>query len=61
MVIKIKRFIVTVTEILKKEVLIEAESIADAEETAFDEWNDEKIVLTADDFSNVHFNAEEVE
>lgn len=58
--IKIKRFIVTVTEILKKEVLIEAESIADAEETAFDEWNDEKIVLTADDFSNVHFNAEEV-
>lgn len=54
------KFKVVVTETLEKAVYIDAEDRADAEEIAQEMWNNEEIVLTADDFVEASFSAEEV-
>lgn len=54
------KYNVTITEILKRVVIIEADNRYDAEEIAQNRWNDEKYILTADDFVEANFSAEEV-
>jgi hypothetical protein len=54
------KYNVTITEILKRVVIIEADNGYDAEEIAQNRWNDEKYILTADDFVEANFSAEEV-
>lgn len=49
---------VTITETLKKDVYIEAENQAEAEQKAFDAWRNSEYILDAGDFVDVNFEAE---
>lgn len=56
-----KTYKVTITETLKMEVEIQADSIADAEEMISEKWNDGEYVLDADHFVGADFQAEPVQ
>lgn len=49
------QYLFTVTETLRKSVLIEAESETDAYEKGVELYNEAEIVLYADDFVEVNF------
>lgn len=51
-----KEFDVTITETLEKKITVEALSKDEAEQAVRDMWNDEDIILDADDFIDVSFN-----
>ena len=51
---------VTITETLKKDVYIEAENQAEAEQKAFDAWRNSEYVLAPDNFIDVDFVAEDM-
>ena len=55
-----KKFKVTITETLKMNVEIEAESQCEAEQIASDRWNNSEYILDADHFDGVEFEAEEI-
>lgn len=54
-----KEFEVTITETLEKKITVEALSKDEAEQAVRDMWNDEDIILDADDFIDVSFNADD--
>lgn len=54
-----KNYDVTITETLKMTVPIEADSLAEAEQKAEDNWNDSQYILDADNFVGASFHAEE--
>ena len=49
------KYNVTITEILKKTIEIEAESMINAIDIARDKYNKEEVILTADDLAETHF------
>lgn len=51
-----KNFVVNITEKLKKQINVCAETEEEAELKAEDLYNDSKCILTADDFENVEFS-----
>ena len=51
---------VTITETLKKDVYIEAENQAEAEQKAFEAWRNSEYVLVPDNFIDVDFVAEDM-
>lgn len=55
-----KKFNVTITETLKMNVEIEAESQWEAEQIASDNWHNSEYILDADHFDGVEFEAEEI-
>ena len=54
-----KTYDVTITETLQMTVPIEAESLAEAEQTAEDNWNRSQYILDADNFVGADFKAKE--
>ena len=54
-----KTYDVTVTETLQMTVPIEAESLAEAEQIAEDNWNRSQYILDADHFVRADFKARE--
>lgn len=54
-----KSYDVTITETLKMKVPIEADSLAEAEQKAEDNWNASMYILDADNFMGASFHAEE--
>ena len=54
-----KTYDVTITETLQMNVPIEAESLAEAEQTAEDNWNRSQYILDADNFVGADFKARE--
>lgn len=54
-----KTYDVTITETLEMTVTIRADSLAEAEEIAENEWNKENNVLTAEHFQRASFYAKE--
>lgn len=54
-----KSYDVTITETLKMTVPIEADSLAEAEQKAEDNWNASRYILDADHFVGASFHAEE--
>ncbi len=54
-----KEFDVTITETLEKKITVEALSKDEAEQAVRDMWNDEDIILDADDFIDVSFNTDD--
>ena len=54
-----KAYDVTVTETLQMTVPIEAESLAEAEQIAEDNWNRSQYILDADHFVRADFKAKE--
>ncbi len=54
------KFKVTITEIMQREVYVDAESQCEAEELVQERWNNEEYVLSADDFVEANFDAKEV-
>lgn len=56
---KLKTYDVTITETLQTTIPIEAESQAEAEEIAEENWNDSQYILDADHFKGVSFKAAE--
>ena len=54
-----KEFEVTITETLEKKLTVEALSKDEAEQAVRDMWNDEDIILDADDFIDVSFNTDD--
>lgn len=50
---------VTITETLKKDVYIEAENQAEAEQKAFEAWQNSEYILDAGNFIDVDFEAED--
>lgn len=55
-----KKFNVTITETLKLNVEIEAESQWEAEQIASDNWHNFEYILDADNFVGVEFEAGEI-
>jgi len=55
----LKEFEVTITETLEKKIAVEALSKDEAEQAVRDMWNDEDIILDADDFIDVSFNTDD--
>lgn len=55
-----KLYEVTITELLKMKVDIDANSKEEAEEIARKAWKRNSYVLCADDFDHVEFDAKEV-
>ena len=53
------KYNVTITEILKKTIEIEAEDIINAIDIARDKYNKEEVILTADDFAESWFSLHE--
>lgn len=49
------KYNVTITEILKKTIEIEAEDIINAIDIARDKYNKEEVILTADDLVDTNF------
>ena len=49
------KYNVTITEILKKTIEIEAENENNAIDIAKDKYNKEEVILTADDLADTHF------
>lgn len=54
-----KTYDVTITETLKMTVPIKADSLAEAEQKAEDNWNASMYILDADNFVGATFHAEE--
>jgi len=54
-----KTYDVTITETLQMTVPIEAESLAEAEQAAEENWNNSQYILDADHFAGVDFKAKE--
>lgn len=54
-----KTYNVTITETLQMTVLIEAESLAEAEQIAEENWNNSQYILDADHFMGADFKAKE--
>lgn len=54
-----KSYDVTITETLKMTVPIEADSLAEAEQKAEDNWNASQYILDADNFVGASFHAKE--
>lgn len=54
-----KTYDVTITETLKMTVPIKADSLAEAEQKAEDNWNASQYILDADHFVGAGFHAEE--
>ncbi len=54
-----KEFEVTITETLEKKITVEALSKDEAEQAVRDMWNDEDIILDADDYIDVSFNTDD--
>lgn len=54
-----KTYDVTITETLQMTVPIEAESLAEAEQTAEENWNNSQYILDADHFAGADFKAKE--
>ena len=52
---------VTITEKLKRDVYVEANSLEEAQHIATENWYKGDYILDADDFSEINFDAEEVE
>ena len=52
---------VTITEKLKRDVYVEANSLEEARHIATENWYKGDYILDADDFSEINFDAEEVE
>ena len=50
------KYNVTITEILKKTIEIEAEDIINAIDIARDKYNKEEVILTADDLAETYFS-----
>lgn len=50
------KYNVTITEILKKTIEIEAEGMINAIDIARDKYNKEEVILTADDLTDTHFD-----
>jgi hypothetical protein len=55
----LKEFDVTITETLEKKITVEALSKDEAEQAVRDMWNDEDIILDADDYIDVSFNTDD--
>lgn len=55
------KYIVTIAEELSMDVELEAESAAEAVRKAEEAWEDSRYVLTADNFKEVNFYAQEKE
>lgn len=49
------KYYVTITEILKTTIEIEAENRLNAIDIAKDKYNKEEVILTADDLADTHF------
>ena len=56
-----KTYDVTITETLKMTVPIKADSLAEAEQEAENNWNASMYILDADNFGGATFHAEERE
>lgn len=56
-----RKYIVTIAEELSMDVEVEAESATAAARKVEEAWENSKYVLTADDFKEVHFDAQEKE
>lgn len=56
-----RKYIVTITEELSMDVELEAESAAAVARKVEEAWENSEYVLTADDFKEVHFDAQEKE
>lgn len=54
-----KTYDVTITETLQMTVPIEAESLAEAEQMAEENWNSSQYILDADHFMGADFKAKE--
>lgn len=54
-----KEFDVTITEVLKKTVTVEADSLEEAEQMVSDDWHKGEYILDADDFVDVEFSGKE--
>jgi len=54
-----KTYDVTITETLQMNVPIEAESLAEAEQMAEENWNRSQYILDADHFAGADFKAKE--
>lgn len=52
-----KKYDVTITEILQKSVEIEAENYEEAERIVQERWENSQYVLGTDDFKTVDYNA----
>ena len=52
-----RKFMVTITETLKRTVEVEADDQYDAEQMVSDGWHDSKYVLGSEDFIDVEFEA----
>jgi len=48
---------VTITETLRKTVIVDADSSAEAEQTVNDNWRDSEYILDSDNFVGVRFEA----
>lgn len=55
------KYVVTITEELSVDVELEAESAAEAARKVEEAWKNSEYVLTADDFKEVNFYAQEKE
>ena len=51
------KYKVTITEMLKRDVFVEADSVEEAEELVGDGWSEGKYILVAEDFDDVRFEA----
>ncbi len=58
---KKKNYKVTITEVLKKTVDVEAEDECEALQTVSDKWRNGDYILDADDFDGVDYDVEYVE
>lgn len=52
-----KEYDVTITEMLKTTVTVEAESQLEAEQMVSDNWRNQEYILDADNFTGVDFKA----
>lgn len=55
-----KEYKVTITETLKMDVCVEAETQHEAEQKVFDAWRNSEYILDADNFIDVDFDAEDL-
>ncbi len=56
----LKEYKVTITETLKKDVYVEAETRHEAEQKVFDAWRNSEHILDADNFIDADFDAEDL-
>ena len=54
-----KEYIVTITETLKRQVSVSADSLEDAERMVSDAWRNSEYILDSDHFADVEFSAKE--